>query len=76
MVGVPYPIGSYRYGVLHMSDKQVTHLSDQEYVQFVVNSREDIRIRVAFLGLVPDTDKVSIGIEVVYAGDTENTDAE
>jgi len=66
LVSVSHPTSSYRYGGLRMSEKQVTWLSDQEYVEFEIQSRDEMRIRIAFLGLVPDTDKVSIGIEVLY----------
>jgi hypothetical protein len=58
-----------------MSDIQVRHLSPQEFVEFEVSSREPMQIRVAYLGAVPDTDKVSIATEIRYAGTLqEDTD--
>ena len=44
----------------------VHHLSPQEFVELELNSRETMRVRVAYLGQVPDTDKASLGIEVTY----------
>ena len=55
-----------------MSDIKVHHLSPQEFVEFELNSRDTMRIRVAYLGQVPDTDKASIGIEITYASELEN----
>ena len=49
-----------------MSDIKVHHLSPQEFVEFTLNSRETMRVRVAYLGQVTDTDKASLGIEITY----------
>ena len=54
-----------------MSDIRVEHLSPQEFVEFEVSSRDTVRIRVAYLGQVPDTGKASLGIEVTYAPELE-----
>ena len=54
-----------------MPDIQVRHLSPQEFVEFEVSSREPMRIRIAYLGQVPDTDRASIGVEVRYEGDND-----
>ena len=49
----------------------VHHLSPQEFVELELNSRETMRVRVAYLGQVPDTDKASLGIEIAYAPELE-----
>ena len=57
-----------------MSDIQVKWLSPQEFVEFELSSREPMQVTIAYLGQVPDTDKASIGVQVRYAGEMENTD--
>ena len=54
-----------------VSDITVHHLSPQEFVEFEVNSRDTMRIRIAYLGQVPDTDKASLAIEIAYAPELE-----
>jgi len=54
-----------------MSDIKVHHLSPQEFVEFELNSRETMRVRVAYLGQVPETGKASLAIEIVYAPELE-----
>ena len=54
-----------------MSEIKVHHLSPQEFVEFELNSRETMRVRVAYLGQVPETDKASMGIEITYATELE-----
>ena len=57
-----------------MSDIVVHHLSPQEFVEFELNSRETMRVRIAYLGQVPDTDKASLGVEITYATELEAED--
>ena len=54
-----------------MSEIKVHHLSPQEFVEFEIGSRDPMRIRVAYLGQVPESDKASIGIEITYASELE-----
>ena len=54
-----------------MSEIKVHHLSPQEFVEFEMNSRETMRVRVAYLGQVPETDKASVAIEIAYAPELE-----
>ena len=54
-----------------MSKIVVHNLSPQEFVELEVGSRDPFRIRVAYLGQVPDTDKASLGIEIAYAPELE-----
>ena len=54
-----------------MSKIVVHHLSPQEFVELELNSRETMRVRVAYLGQVPDTDKASLGIEIAYWDELE-----
>ena len=56
-----------------MSDINVMQLSAQEYVEFELESREPMRVRIAYLGQ-SDDDKASLGIEIAYAGDMEAED--
>ena len=49
-----------------MSDIKVHHLAPQEFIEFELNSRESMKVRIAYLGPVPDTDKVSIATEVKF----------
>ena len=55
-----------------MTDIKVHHLSPQEFVEFELNSRDTMRVRVAYLGQVPETDKASVAIEIAYAPELEN----
>ena len=54
-----------------MSEIKVHHLSPQEFVEFEIGSRDPMRIKVAYLGQVPDTDLASIAIEITYAPELE-----
>ena len=50
------------------------HISPQEFVEFTLSSRETMRVRIAYLGQVPDTDKASLGVEITYATELEAED--
>ena len=54
-----------------MSDITVHHIGPQEFIKFELSSREPMEVSIAYLGAVPDTDKVSLGVQIRYAGDTE-----
>jgi hypothetical protein len=58
-----------------MSDITVHHIGPQEFIEFELSSREPMQVTIAYLGPVPDTDKVSIATEIRYAGTLqEDTD--
>ena len=49
-----------------MSDIKVQYLAPQEFIEFELNSRESMKVKIAYLGPVPGTDKVSIATEVRF----------
>lgn len=49
-----------------MGDIRVQYLAPQEFIEFELNSRESMMVKIAYLGPVPDTDKVSIATEVKF----------